>query len=257
MFFNEPIRGDQLDPGCFMLTYDDGPGSREGGSSGPCTWPLAQYLYGQSIQATFFVTGVHAERHLDIVRSLKALGHLIGNHTCSHPSLLALPRDEIIAEVSRTDTIIRRHIDPDPCLFRAPYGDWRRRGGLHDAAAAVEDDSHAALLNTCAATRHYVGPIHWDIDAKDYEYWRGVRPGGQGACVHNYVAEITRKRRGIILMHDSSADDPVSRVNNQALELTQHLVPWLKEQGGRFLRLDAVPQVRAAIQAVPPGGTSP
>jgi hypothetical protein len=51
-----------------------------------------------------------------------------------------------------------------------------------------------------------------------------------------------------VLLHDSSEDDAVA-ARNQAAALTKILVPILKDEGFRFVRLDEVPQVRSALAA--------
>ncbi len=67
-------------------------------------------------------------------------------------------------------------------------------------------------------------------------------------CAAAYLEKIARIDRGIVLMHDSSDEEPLRR-NNRTLLVTQRVVPALKGQGYRFVRLDAVPQVRAAMAA--------
>src|SRR5262249_25466503 len=62
-----------------------------------------------------------------------------------------------------------------------------------------------------------------------------------------HVAEAERVGRGIILLHDSSEEEE-GRRRNRTLELTRLLVPALKERGYRFVRLDAIPQVRSAVR---------
>lgn len=48
-------------------------------------------------------------------------------------------------------------------------------------------------------------------------------------------------------MHDSSEDAAI-RANNQTAEATRLLVEVLRQQGYRFIRLDAIPQVQSATR---------
>src|SRR5262249_39456946 len=60
------------------------------GEAGPHTLGLGRYLFEQGVGATFFVMGRHAEEHRDILGALKEWGHLVGNHTYSHPRLVGV-----------------------------------------------------------------------------------------------------------------------------------------------------------------------
>jgi len=68
---------------CVALTFDDGPC--------PETTPGLLALLGRhGARATFFVVGRKAARHPELVRTILAGGHELGNHTLSHDVLLAL-----------------------------------------------------------------------------------------------------------------------------------------------------------------------
>jgi peptidoglycan/xylan/chitin deacetylase (PgdA/CDA1 family) len=236
MFFHHDLKGHDLPPRALCLTYDDGPGRD--------TKALGEYLHGERIAATFFVIGRHAKGRAALLRRLRAWGHLIGNHTYSHPGLvaMALAGGDVADEIARTDTLIH---DGGVTLFRAPYGNWREK----EAPDRDEDrpvSIVANILNRSGLFEHYVGPVNWDINGTDYDFWR------RGACAEEcaaaYLEKIEHIGRGIVLMHDSSDEEPLRR-NNRTLEVTRRIVPVLKERGYRFVRLDQVPQVRAAISA--------
>ena len=96
MFFHQEIRGNSLPPRTVCLTYDDGPG--------PSTRELAWYLYQERIPACFFVMGKHAAQYADTMASLRSWGHLVGNHTYSHPGLVdfALAGGDVVGEIVAT-----------------------------------------------------------------------------------------------------------------------------------------------------------
>jgi peptidoglycan/xylan/chitin deacetylase (PgdA/CDA1 family) len=248
MFFHHDIKGDRLPRGTVCLTYDDGPGATAGDGPGPHTEELGRYLHEQDIAATFFVVGSHAEAHHDILARLHGWGHLIGNHTYSHPGLVALAQagGDVVGELTRTDAIIRPYVSSEVVFFRAPYGNWREKVAT-DAEQDKDCSIVADILNRSRALPDYVGPVNWDIVAEDWACWRqGV---SAEECARRYIAETERVGGGIILMHDSSEEEPV-RLRNQTLQMTTILVPLLKAREYRFLRLDEVPQVREAVQNV-------
>src|SRR5215471_4899866 len=62
------------------LTYDDGPND-------PHTFRLLEVLARQNVRATFFLIGRYVQQRPDIVGELVKAGHVIGNHTFTHPLL--------------------------------------------------------------------------------------------------------------------------------------------------------------------------
>jgi peptidoglycan/xylan/chitin deacetylase (PgdA/CDA1 family) len=238
MFFHRDIKGDRLPRGTVCFTYDDGPGVTEGDGPGPNTLELGGYLFEQQIAATFFVVGSHAEKHRDVLARLQKWGHLIGNHTYSHPGLvsLALAGGDVVGELQRTDEIIRPYVSSEVVFFRAPYGNWRekvRPDSDEDKATSLVAD----ILNRSGQFSDYVGPVNWDIVAEDWACWRqGI---SAAECARRYLKETERVGGGIILMHDSSEEELV-RLKNRTLQMTKILIPLLKGRGYRFVRLDAV-----------------
>jgi peptidoglycan/xylan/chitin deacetylase (PgdA/CDA1 family) len=241
MFLEHEILGNLLPPGTLCLTYDDGPGRTEHPDGpGPRTAELAAFLHSQGVAATFFVVGKFAAASVDILKGLRSLGHLVANHTFDHPSLPAFVArgGDVVDQLERTDRVIRGHIAQQPALFRPPYGDWRLRDQGRSNVAAV--------LNRSGLATSHVGPIGWDIDAGDVGFWRDGRSAHE--CARAYLESIERAGRGIVLMHDNTADIEELRPRNRALGLTRILVPELRRLGYRFVRLDAVPQVASAAR---------
>ncbi len=236
MFFDHDINGCDLPPGTLCLTYDDGPGLY--------TEEIGRFLFDNDIEATFFVMGRHAAERPQTLRRLHAWGHLIGNHTYNHPGLVDFVKSggDVASEVLQTDAVIREFLTDDLAFFRPPYGSWRElsgENGLNGVKSPV-----ATALNRVEQCRHYVGPIKWDIVGEDWKFWE--EDGPLEACVQAHLDAIEQKRRGIILLHDSSEDKAVA-ARNKTYYLTQTIVPILKDEGYRFIRLDQVPQVCSAL----------
>src|SRR3954470_9884162 len=68
------------DPKQLALTFDDGPND-------PHTLHLLDVLANHQVKATFFLIGKHVAARPDIARCIGAAGHVIGNHTFTHPNL--------------------------------------------------------------------------------------------------------------------------------------------------------------------------
>src|SRR5437588_5165149 len=149
MFFDQDVKGADLPPKTLCLTYDDGPG--------PDTLELARYLFTEAISAAFFVIGRHAGEQADVLTQLSAWGHRIGNHTYSHPGLVALAETggDGVGEIARTDALVRPHAPDAVIFFRAPYGNWRQKqpGTDEDRDTSIV----AEILNRSGRFGDYVG----------------------------------------------------------------------------------------------------
>jgi peptidoglycan/xylan/chitin deacetylase (PgdA/CDA1 family) len=242
MFFDTNIVGSLLPRGTLCFTYDDGPGQTDGDDDapGPRTAELGAFLAREGVPATFFAVGKFAVEQGAILSGLRARGHLVANHTFSHPSLPAFvgQRGDVEHELAETDRAIREHVATDRIYFRAPYGDWWLRGEHRSNVASA--------LNRSALAADHVGPIGWDIDAGDVGFWRDDQTADE--CAEAYLRVIAAHECGIVLMHDSTADVEAIRLRNRALGLARRLIPTLRRQGYRFVRLDSVPQVASAAR---------
>ncbi|HTY71383.1 MAG TPA: polysaccharide deacetylase family protein [Actinomycetes bacterium] len=226
MFIDRPLLGSSLPEGTLCLTFDDGPGAPGPDGSGPRTLELAEYLSDEAVPATFFACGEPVAALPGVVERVRALGHAVGNHTHTHPDLqVALAGGlDVVSEVAATDALIRAQ--EGPLFFRPPYGSW---------SPAV-----AAALNTRRGlAAGYVGPVLWDIDGRDWAAWRDGRSAR--SCAATYRRAVESTRRGIVLMHDSTADHTEWQPRNLTFETVRLLVPELRAQGYRFAALAEIP----------------
>jgi len=236
MFSSQPIRGSSLSEGQLCFTFDDGPGamSRPEGP-GPRTLDLARFMSEAEVPCTFFMSGRHVAQHPGVVDAVVALGHTVGNHSENHWDFDRREEFDLASEVRTTFQRLRAQGVPEPMPFRAPYGHL--------------PEVCAKLLNAESDLRegHY-GPIHWDVDASDWEFWQRRLPAG--TCAEAYLDAIREARQGIVIMHDSSADITDLQLGNRTLECIKTLVPQLKAFGMSFVGL------MAAIGFVPDSNDS-
>lgn len=207
------------------LTFDDGPNAY--------TAAVLDALKDQGVKATFFIVGRMAQAHPDVLARIASEGHLLGNHSATHP-LMDKRYDEhpemLLDQLRQVDDQIAPLMPADTTMFfRAPYGSWRAE--------------HADLLNADPVLKKYIGPIYWDeggeiamsddgyvLSAADWSCWR--RGWDPMSCAKGYLREIRRKNGGVVIMHC---------VNAQSAALVNGVVPALLEEGYTFVRLDQVP----------------
>jgi peptidoglycan/xylan/chitin deacetylase (PgdA/CDA1 family) len=213
------------------LTFDDGPGETTGPGRGPKTVKLAQHLHDEGIAATFFMTGRHIAQYPHLINQVLHLGHTIGNHTYNHPDFLKPETfangETIISEVGKTQRLISEYYAAENIYFRAPYGSW--------------SEVAANTINNMAGNINFMGPIGWDINANDWQFWFNEQSAED--CAAAYMKAIEETGKGIIVMHDSTTDNDIMRINNLTFETVQLLVPRLKAMGYTFVPLQSVPGI--------------
>jgi peptidoglycan/xylan/chitin deacetylase (PgdA/CDA1 family) len=97
------------------LTFDDGPN--------PAITPKLLDLLGRyHAKATFFVVGKYVRESPALVKEISARGHLLGNHTETHPNLFFCGPEETRTELLRCSEAIQQATWEEPRWFRPPFG---------------------------------------------------------------------------------------------------------------------------------------
>ncbi len=115
------------------LTFDDGPN--------PSITPkLLDLLARYDARATFFIVGKFVRKCPDLVKETASRGHVIGNHTDTHPNLFFTGPEETRQELLRCTDAIQHATWSSPQWFRPPFGyrsPWLseivHRQGMHTA----------------------------------------------------------------------------------------------------------------------------
>jgi peptidoglycan/xylan/chitin deacetylase (PgdA/CDA1 family) len=161
-----------LAPGEVVLTFDDGPVS-------PYTEHVLRALAAECARAVFFMVGRQARANPQLAWQVRAAGHTIGTHTQNHV-LYRMPADLAAREI---DTGIRSVA-----------------GALGSQRAVAPFFRFPGLFRTTAGEYHLRmrGLMSWSVDADSYDWKRG---SAQQMLAHT-LAELDKRRGGILLMHD-------------------------------------------------------
>ncbi len=102
--------------GKVALTFDDGPTPR-------FTDRVLDVLKRYDVRATFFIIGENAQQYPDLLRRAHGEGHLIANHTWSHPHYGFLRGVQYwLDQIRRTDALIESLTESYPRFLRPPLG---------------------------------------------------------------------------------------------------------------------------------------
>ncbi|MFI6938114.1 polysaccharide deacetylase family protein [Streptomyces sp. NPDC050418] len=177
-----------------VLTFDDGPDPRY-------TPGILRTLRRHNVRAMFFVCGEMAAESPDLLREMIDDGHLIGNHTWTHPQLLKIGRSAVRQEIESTSEVVRRTVGQAPMWFRAPYGAWNRNAFEIGARLGME-------------------PLAWTTDSLDW-----TEPG-----TRTIVNNVLRGAGSgvVVLNHDAGGN------RSQSVEALRVYLPRLLDDGYRF-----------------------
>ena len=95
------------------------------------TAKMLDTLKAHNAKATFFVTKSYIRDATDLVVRMKEEGHMVGNHTVTHPNLANLSTDKVVAELTECASYMKEKTgyDIDP-FMRPPEGAYSEKS-LH------------------------------------------------------------------------------------------------------------------------------
>jgi len=178
------------------LTYDDGPND-------PHTLRLLEVLAKHSVHATFFLIGRYVQQRPEIVREIVRAGHVVGNHTFTHPLLIFKSATEIREQLSACRSALQDAIGNPSHLFRPPFG-GRRPAVLRIARELGLD------------------PVMWNVTGYDWS-------APPAATIER---KITNQIRGgdVVLLHDGGHKQ-MGADRSQTVIATDHLLTrYIAEQ---------------------------
>jgi peptidoglycan/xylan/chitin deacetylase (PgdA/CDA1 family) len=198
------------------LTFDDGPND-------PHTLCLLEVLAKHNVQATFFLIGRYVQQRPDIVRELAKAGHVVGNHTFSHPLLIFQSAVRVKKEISQCEHILSDAAGKHSNLFRPPFGG--RRPGVFRIVRKLG-----------------LEPVMWNITSYDWS----------ATSVKQIERKVTKQVRGgdVILLHDGGhltfgAD------RSRTVTATDRLITRYKAEGYEFVTISEMMKTALSRQVKP------
>lgn len=200
--FGEQYHKDEpkfLEPGEVVLTFDDGPMRRY-------TIPILDALDEACVKATFFSVGRMAIADPITLQEVARRGHTIGLHTWSHKNLATLSAPAMKREFELgLSAVAAAAGTPIAPFFRFPY--------LGHGKTSMDYIRGRGM-----------GVFGIHVDSKDF------RTKNPGVVLRNVMADLGRRKKGILLFHD---------IQPSTAGAISSLLAELKEHGYRVVHMVA------------------
>lgn len=166
------------------------------------TSQILDILQSNQVNSAFFVTGQYIHSQPDLVKRMKAEGHLVCNHTLNHPDLSTISPEQIQQEVETLDSeyekITGYGLDR---YLRPPMGNY--------STQSLETTRQLGYAN-----------VFWSIALRDWD------PNNQPGSQYSYQYVLNNIHPGaVILLH------AVSKSDTEALD---KIIKDLQTQGYNF-----------------------
>ena len=102
------------------LTFDEG---YEAGY----TEKILSTLQQNDVKATFFITSHYLNTASDLVERMIKEGHIVGNHTSSHPSMPSITNEKIEIELMQLHQAVYEKFNYEMQYMRPPKGEFNER----------------------------------------------------------------------------------------------------------------------------------
>jgi len=182
------------------LTFDDGPND-------PYTFHLLEVLAKHEVRATFFMIGRYVKQRPEIAAAVARQGHVIGNHTSTHPNLIFRTPGQVRSEIAACEQALEDAVEGNHApLFRPPWG---------------------ARTPVVLRTVRQLGmtPVLWSVTGFDWN-------AGSAADIKH---EVTRQVRGgdVLLLHDGGHKH-MGVDRSYTVQAVDELIRRYKDEGYAF-----------------------
>ena len=166
-------------------------------------------LAKHNVHATFFLIGKYVRRRPDIARAIVKNGHVIGNHTFTHPLLTIQPNSRIRPQIMNCRDAITDAVGQHSNLFRSPWG-GRRPGTFR-------------MIRELG-----LEPVMWSVTGYDWN----------APSARFIEQKVSAKIRGgdVVLLHDGS-HAAFGADRSKTVQATDRLIAKYKNEGYEFVTI--------------------
>ena len=173
-----------------LFTFDDGPDQ-------DLTPKILDRLKLHDTKAIFFVVGEKIGNSPKIFDRIVAEGHIIGNHTFSHPNKIITSATEYRKELLKCTEVIKNRTGKEPTLARPPLG--------------------MSYTNLKVAIAMQLKIVLWSIEGGE---WGRYKASSDEEIAQRLKKEL--KKQDILLLHDNNA---------KTVHILDVILPFLHKRG--------------------------
>ncbi len=168
------------------------------------TSKILDILKEKKVTAAFFCTLPQVKENPDLIKRMIAEGHIVGNHSVTHPSFAEIGTEQMTEEIKGMENYLKENFNYCEPYFRFPKGEYT--------------DTALNTVNSLGYTS-----VFWSLAYADWDL--NSQKGEQYA----YDTVVSRLHPGaVILLHSVSPD------NANALD---NIIDEAKRQGYKFCSL--------------------
>ena len=199
------------------LTFDDGPN--------PAITPrLLDLLDRHDARATFFVIGQFAAKCPELVREVAARGHLLANHTHTHPNLIWMSRGRIAQELRQCEEAVGEAL-----------------GAAVSTASKVAHCGNALTMQWMRPPYGFRGPqltgVARGLGFRGVATWSRLCHDWNPQPDTQVIARLARVRTGdIVLMHDGDCR-ALGGDRGHVVAALEHWLPRWRDAGLAFVTI--------------------
>lgn len=147
------------------------------------TAKILDVLKEKNVPATFFCTLDHIKGEPDLITRMINEGHIVGNHSTTHPSFANITREQMAKEIEETENYLRENFGYAAKYFRFPAGEY-----TESALELIESLGYMSVF--------------WSVA---YDDWNTELVRGKDYAIEKVMSRL--HDGAIILLHSVSKDN--------------------------------------------------
>ncbi len=140
-------------------------------------------LKEKGVTATFFCTLDHIKKETDLICRMIKEGHIVGNHSTTHPSFATISREKMAKEIEETENYLRTNFGYAAKYFRFPAGEY--------------NESALELISSLGYRS-----VFWSVA---YDDWDTSKVRGKDYAIEKVMSRL--HPGAVILLHSVSKDN--------------------------------------------------
>jgi peptidoglycan-N-acetylmuramic acid deacetylase len=140
-------------------------------------------LKEKGVTATFFCTLDHIKKETDLIARMIKEGHIVGNHSTTHPSFANISREKMAKEIEETENYLRENFGYAAKYFRFPAGEY--------------NESALELVSSLGYSS-----VFWSVA---YDDWDTSKIRGKNYAIEKVMSRL--HPGAVILLHSVSKDN--------------------------------------------------